>query len=286
MPAAPRKVPRGSRASIPSHDAVLDTRPPSTPRQRVQFALKARVQQTDRSLRNRLKTEQEVLRGINQIRKLSFRDAAQEDLPDRVSPNLSAKYALQMWRSQRKAIEDLEDRVARADYTEILKPLDQSEIWKEVYASYKAQYAGLGPQYDSLVRRVATAEVACRSQEVGGTPLDMDFWMAQATEVRQTIAALQRYTEATKQEVLHAREQEAMRRILRIVERVVAYEQPELWERVIQEVSSSTQQQRMLALGAESLPYLAETPDGAEDGVSPPSSAWCPGRVAVYDCVE
>jgi hypothetical protein len=134
------------------------------------------------------------------------------------------------------------DRVAAAEAQlrrlEVLR--DQAEYWTrrraELDTAFRAQYGNRGPQYEVLIKRVVYAEVRAEMLEATGQAVDTIEWRRASQSVLDAIAALQKYTEGQKTEVIQKKQQEAILVVLGIAERIVAPRQPGLWARVVDEI--------------------------------------------------
>lgn len=103
-----------------------------------------------------------------------------------------------------------------------------------ILAQLKQQYAGLGPQYDLLAERAASALLYIENLEDSGAPISPSDWQKAHRVFFDNIAQLQQYTESTKTEVLvRDATQRAMERVIFFFERELAPQIPEAWENAL-----------------------------------------------------
>ncbi len=94
-------------------------------------------------------------------------------------------------------------------------------------------YGDLGPQYPLLVERLVQAHVRATHCDAQGADLAPRVHVGAADEVRKSVAALQRYTESLKQEIIQKRVEAQVVRVVEIIEAVVLPVAPQLWHDVI-----------------------------------------------------
>ena len=99
--------------------------------------------------------------------------------------------------------------------------------------SLLAHYGDLGPQYPLLVERLVQAHVRATTYDARGDALAAGAHDRAADEVRKSVAALQRYTESLKQEIIAKRVELQVVRVVEIIEAVVLPVAPQLWNDVI-----------------------------------------------------
>ncbi len=99
--------------------------------------------------------------------------------------------------------------------------------------SLLAHYGDLGPQYPLLVERLVQAHVRATHCDARGEDLALGTHQRAADEVRKSVAALQRYTESLKQEIIAKRVELQVVRVVEIIEAVVLPVAPQLWNDVI-----------------------------------------------------
>ncbi len=99
--------------------------------------------------------------------------------------------------------------------------------------SLLAHYGDLGPQYPLLVERLVQAHVRAVTYDAQGAALEPPVHRGAAEEVRKSVAALQRYTESLKQEIIQKRVEMQVVRVVEIIEAVVLPVAPQLWNDVI-----------------------------------------------------
>jgi hypothetical protein len=106
-----------------------------------------------------------------------------------------------------------------------------------------------GPQYELLVERAARAAVRAEQADEVAEETEAQEHRALSREIRETIQALQKHTESTKQEVIdkHVNAQCAL--IVAIVEQVVQPQAPELWREVTEVLSRETVPARAELIG-------------------------------------
>jgi len=100
-------------------------------------------------------------------------------------------------------------------------------------ATLLAHYDGLGPLYPLYVERLVQAHVRASCCDAQGEALDLATHQRAAEEVRRCGAALQRYTESLKQEIIAKRVELQVVRVVEIIEAVVLPVAPQLWNDVI-----------------------------------------------------
>ncbi len=100
-------------------------------------------------------------------------------------------------------------------------------------ADLLAHYGDLGPQYPLLVERLVQAHVRATHGDAQGEDLPLGAHIRAADEVRKSVAALQRYTESLKQEIIAKRVELQVVRVVEIIEAVVLPVAPQLWNEVI-----------------------------------------------------
>ncbi len=96
-----------------------------------------------------------------------------------------------------------------------------------------AHYGDLGPQYPLLVERLVQAHVRATHGDAQGEDWGQGAHIRAAEEVRRCVAALQRYTESLKQEIIAKRVEMQVVRVVEIIEAVVLPVAPQLWNDVI-----------------------------------------------------
>jgi YesN/AraC family two-component response regulator len=128
-------------------------------------------------------------------------------------------------------------RVAKWEST-LAAEVRWAERLKVVRRMLLRQYDGLGPQYELLVERAARAAVRAEQADEVAEETEAQEHRALSREIRETIQALQKHTESTKQEVIdkHVNAQCAL--IVAIVEQVVQPQAPELWREVTEVLSA------------------------------------------------
>ena len=94
-------------------------------------------------------------------------------------------------------------------------------------------YGDLGPQYPLLVERLVQAHVRAMACDARGADLKDVVHVRAADEVRKSVAALQRYTESLKQEIIQKRVEAQVVRVVEIIEAVVLPVAPQLWNEVM-----------------------------------------------------
>lgn len=97
---------------------------------------------------------------------------------------------------------------------------------REVRAALYQKYGDLGPQYAILVDVVARAVAWAEEADEKGDRSECAAWDRM---VRESVAALQRFTESTKEPIIQKRIREKVRIVLEIVEQEIAPQAPELW---------------------------------------------------------
>lgn len=107
---------------------------------------------------------------------------------------------------------------------------DQAATLRESLLSH---YQDLGPQYPILVERLVQAEMRAISCDALGDTLETAVHISVAKEIRAGVAALQRYTESVKQEIIQKRVEMQVVRVVEIIEAVVLPVAPQLWNDVI-----------------------------------------------------
>jgi hypothetical protein len=114
--------------------------------------------------------------------------------------------------------------------------------YQQTYAELVESYGDLGPQYRLLTERLASldARIAAMDQSQRDlSPAEIDTLnKLHLSFVNQ----LQRYTEATKSEVLNKQTQDVVNQILIIVEHRVSPANPQLWREVMHDVRSAVEQ--------------------------------------------
>ncbi len=122
-----------------------------------------------------------------------------------------------------------ERRAALAATAETLQA-DQAAALRE---DLLAHYGDLGPQYPLLVERLVQATIRASSCDALGDTLEAAAHVRAADEVRKSVAALQRYTESLKQEIIQKRVEAQVVRVVEIIEAVVLPVAPQLWHEVM-----------------------------------------------------
>ncbi len=100
-------------------------------------------------------------------------------------------------------------------------------------AELLGHYEGLGPLYPLYVERLVQAHLRATRCDARGETLDAADHVRAAEEVRKCGAALQRYTESLKQELIQKRVEMQVVRVVEIIEAVVLPVAPQLWNDVI-----------------------------------------------------
>jgi hypothetical protein len=110
---------------------------------------------------------------------------------------------------------------------------------------YLQQYAALGPQYEALVEAVVRAETCAREMEAlqaEGLYVGPTLWRTIGQEIRETVAALQKYTEVQKQEVVQREFARGVEVACQVLGTVIGEVQPALWEQGLARLSATLQE--------------------------------------------
>lgn len=133
-----------------------------------------------------------------------------------------------------------QETVRRLQETQAFEAALDADHWahraEELTAALTEEYAGRGPQYEILIRRLVRAEVLAEQLEGTGRALHTGEWRAANRAVLDATQALQKYTESQKSEVVQRERQQAMIVIMEVAERVIAPRYPELWANVVDEI--------------------------------------------------
>lgn len=145
-----------------------------------------------------------------------------------------------------KAKQDIQDEILRRELTRA-----RASHWHQRLQEREQEllvlYQDLGPQYTVLVRRLAQSEIlAEQAQELQDrgymlSPADLRRYNQ---EVREGVQALQRYTESQKTEIIERAQEQAMARVVDILEGAILPAAPQVWHRALAEL------QRQLPAGA------------------------------------
>lgn len=105
----------------------------------------------------------------------------------------------------------------------------------DIFGRLLEEYGELGPQYAILARRLAeiTAKIEAMNESGRIAPEEEARLYNLVTSITNQ---LQKHTEATRSESVSKEAQEMVRAVLKIVEGVVATENPQLWSRALQTV--------------------------------------------------
>ncbi len=114
-----------------------------------------------------------------------------------------------------------------------------------ITAALMEEYRDRGPQYALLIERAADATLRAEQLSAAGRPVEAAEFRSASKGVLEAVQALQRYTESEKREVLDAAKKEAMLAVIVILERVIAPQQPQLWDEALAAV------ERQLPSGTE-----------------------------------
>jgi hypothetical protein len=141
------------------------------------------------------------------------------------------KSSVSTWQSLRDELAVTEDELRRMGHS----PLPAVMLGRKnrIVSDLTGQYGDHGPQYSLLVDMVASKKIRLEMLERSasfGTEYD-----SLSKGIRDDIAQLQRYTEATKSEAIHKEVNEVGSIILGITERHLA-DQPGLFKRIVSDV--------------------------------------------------
>lgn len=132
----------------------------------------------------------------------------------------------------------LEDKLERAENAHIRRaregPLHPS--WQirsqQLERQFLEFYGNRGPQYEILVRQLVAAEIRFEQAQASGRDIDIHEFKAILRAAQECISMLQKYTESTKIDHSEGR-MEGIQVVLRIVEEILAPEQPELYAHIV-----------------------------------------------------
>lgn len=162
----------------------------------------------------------------------------------RTSPQLALRL-VPLERSYMEALARAKTHQAEADAAEVRHEGAERyrERYRTVYEDLMRTYRELGPHYVLLVERLAHHAVLFEQMvEAGLGPEDPTYRDMLRAHVELT-NQLQKFTEASKQEVRRTEIHEAIAGALEVVEQIVAPSYPQLWRTLVGEV-------RRKALGA------------------------------------
>ena len=152
----------------------------------------------------------------------------------------------ELWKIKRAVdhdIERLQQEIERraAEQMNAGQPAKWKRREHKLFRELTAQYAGRGPVYELLCQRLAEITVLMEQRREAGSG-DADEYVKLMQAQNQTIAQLQKYTEATKSESLSKEAREVALGLMRVIEGIVAPRAPELWSDVVQGVKSHIMQ--------------------------------------------
>lgn len=109
----------------------------------------------------------------------------------------------------------------------------------EIEEALSEAYGNLGPQYDILKRLVVDAELRREQMQESGRAITTAEWAQANRVVLDGVRALQRYTEAQKSEIVREGKREGAEAALKLVEEVLAQDNPHLWQKVAHHVATT-----------------------------------------------
>lgn len=136
-----------------------------------------------------------------------------------------------------------QDRVrdASSAFLQHVEEQQHQARWQQQYEMLLQQlmivYGDMGPQYHILIKRLAFAEVKAQQMEEAGRVESVE-WRKMVQEVRDLVAALQKYTETEKKELISGEVQNAVLAVVEIVEAELANRYPKIWQRIIHQIES------------------------------------------------
>jgi hypothetical protein len=110
-----------------------------------------------------------------------------------------------------------------------LDPAAQARAARKLRRKLLAHYGDLGPQYPLLVERLVQAHLRATASDAQGHLVDAEEHRKDSEAVLRAVAALQKYTESLKQEVIQKKVETAVIRVVEIIEAVVLPVAPQLW---------------------------------------------------------
>ncbi len=137
--------------------------------------------------------------------------------------------SLERWQALERDALARERRAAQTALFEQVRAAQAATLRAELLAHYD----GLGPLYPLYVERLVQATVRAATYDALGETLEAAAHIKAADEVRKCGAALQRYTESLKQEIIAKRVEMQVVRVVEIIEAVVLPVAPQLWNEVI-----------------------------------------------------
>lgn len=153
------------------------------------------------------------------------------------SPRAAIEYqvAVQSLRQIDDQIRQVTMDIARR-YAEQMARAKWRDRLEEVRTALLTRYRVRGPQYEVLANQLAMAEVKMEMLAESPTPEDPREYATLATIVRTLTNQLQKYTESIKTEVIREEVNEAVVKVLTLVEHHVAPENPQMWKRLVDDI--------------------------------------------------
>lgn len=117
--------------------------------------------------------------------------------------------------------------------------------WRAEYdtlrETLRAEYVGLGPQYELLCDNVASCSMRIRQMETSGREYDSGEYAEMMKLYVTLINQLQKYTEAMKSESINKQTQEVVEQIIRICESHFGNTYPEAWRKVVIDIREAVE---------------------------------------------
>lgn len=188
------------------------------------------------ALRADLRIKDVMLRKM-QVEDIVNRLYEKATLPGEGAASAAAQY-MRYARQLDETLDRLESEVSKS--AQRFSELSALPVWRnhraDVLAGLHESYHGKGAQYDLLCTRLASVTVMIDQLEDSPTSIDPSQYEKLVTAQTHLINQLQKFTEATKSETIRSEVQEAIVRMMVIVEHHVAPTYPQLWNTITQDV--------------------------------------------------
>lgn len=149
-----------------------------------------------------------------------------------------------LWSILQEANQEIDRRAAVVERI-TLESTSKSTFGKEVeeeYAKIQTHYSGLGPQYDTLCRSLATITIKLRHAYESGRDVPADEFAKMHTLQLTFVSQLQKHTETMKSESLSKESQEIINQVMLVVRDRVQNQYPQLWLEIVNAVRARVEQ--------------------------------------------